>query len=103
MDIHIHHHFPDCGNADAQTAKLLAQILTNQTKIMALLDSLTAEVANNTTVEQSAIVLIQGLKAQLDAAGTDPVKLKALSDQLAANDTALAAAVTTNAPTPPAA
>lgn len=40
---------------------------------MALLDTLTAEVANNTTVEKSAVALIQGLKAQLDAAGTDPV------------------------------
>lgn len=104
MEFHIFHHFPDNGNADAQTAHLLAQILTNQTKLMALLDTLTAEVANNTTVEKSAIALIQGLKAQLDAAGTDPVALKALSDQLAANDAALAAAVVTGTPatTPPA-
>lgn len=65
---------------------------------MADLTELTAEVTNNTTVEQSAITLLQGLKAQLDAAGTDPVALKALSDQLAANDTALAAAVTANTP-----
>jgi len=60
------------------------------------LDALTAEVANNTTVEKSALVLIQGFAARLDAAGTDPVKLKALSDSLKANDDELAAAVAAN-------
>ena len=65
------------------------------------LDTLKAEVAHNTDVEQSAIALIQGLKAQLDAAGTDPVALKALSDQLGANAEALAAAVAANTPTAP--
>lgn len=73
---------------------------------MADLTALQAEVANNTTVETSAVTLLQGLKAALDAAGTDPVALKALSDTLGANDTALAAAVAANtpaAPVPPAA
>ncbi len=70
--------------------------------IMADLTQLQTEVANNTTVEESAVALIQGLKAQLDAAGTDPVALKALSDQLASNDTALAAAVAANTTPPPA-
>ena len=71
---------------------------------MADLSGLTAEVTRNTSVEQSALTLIQGLAAQIAAAGTDPVKLKALQDQLAQNDDALAAAVAANtAPTPPAA
>lgn len=83
--------------------ELLLHIAQTQTKIMALLDTLTAEVARNTTVEQSAITLLQGLKAQLDAAGTDPVALKALSDQLGTNDDALAAAVAANTPAAPAA
>lgn len=65
--------------------------------------ALQAEVARNTTVEQSAVALIQGIKKQLDdllAAG-QPItseQIKALSDQLGANDTDLAAAVTANTP-----
>jgi hypothetical protein len=66
------------------------------------LDALTAEVANNTTVEKSALALIQGFAAQLAAAGTDPVKLQALADTLKANDTELAAAVAQNTPAAPA-
>lgn len=65
------------------------------------LDALTAEVAAVTTVEQSAIALINGLAAQLAAAGTDPAKLQALHDSLAASSTALAAAVAANTPADP--
>lgn len=65
---------------------------------MAVLDDLTANVTANTSAVNSAIALLQNLKAQLDAAGTDPAKLKALSDTLGANDAALAAAVTANTP-----
>ncbi len=65
---------------------------------MADLTGLTAEVTRNTSVEQSALTLIQGLAAQLAAAGTDPVALKALQDQLTQNDDALAAAVAANTP-----
>ena len=60
------------------------------------LADLTTQVAETKTVIDSAIVLIHGLKAKLDAAGIDPVALKALSDSLAASDTALAAAVVAN-------
>lgn len=65
---------------------------------MALLDELEQNVSRNTAVEQSAILLLQGLKAKLDAAGTDPVKIKALSDSLGASTDALAAAVAANTP-----
>ena len=68
---------------------------------MAAIDDLTTEVANNTTVEKSALALIQGFAAQLAAAGTDPAKLQALRDTLAANDAELAAAVTANTPAAP--
>jgi hypothetical protein len=79
-------------------AAILAAIQDSKDTIMADLSSLTAEVARNTTVEASAITLLQGLKTALDAAGTDPVALKALSDQLGTNDTALAAAITADTP-----
>lgn len=65
---------------------------------MALLDDLKAQVERNAAVDQSAISLLKGLKAQLDAAGTDPVALKALSDELGANTDSLAAAVVANTP-----
>lgn len=68
---------------------------------MALLDDLTVNVTKNTDAVQSAITLLNNLKAQLDAAGTDPVKLKALSDALGKNDDDLAAAVTANTPAAP--
>lgn len=67
-------------------------------KIMADLTELTAQVEKNTTVVESAIALITGLKAELDAAGTDPVALKALSDKLGSETDALAAAVAANTP-----
>jgi len=68
---------------------------------MADLTALTAQVAQNTTVEQSAITLIQGLAAQLQAVATDPVAIAALASQLNASATALAAAITANTPSAP--
>jgi hypothetical protein len=98
---------PPIHHADADSAALrrierkLDLLLKKENLIMSTLDTLTAEVANNTSVEQSAVTLLGNLKAELDAAGTDPVALKALSDQLAANDTALAAAIVANTPAAP--
>lgn len=63
---------------------------------MATLDQLTADVAADTSAVNSAIILINGLAAQIKAAGTDPVALKALTDQLEANTSSLATAVTAN-------
>lgn len=62
------------------------------------LDDLTAAVEKDTTVDQSAITLLQGLKAKLDAAGTDPTALKALSTQLGNNAQQLADAISANTP-----
>ena len=56
------------------------------------------DVADQTTVIQSAITLLQNIKALLDAAGTDPAKLAALSAAIEANSSALAAAVVANTP-----
>lgn len=67
----------------------------------AQIDELTAKVAANTDVIESAITLIEGIKAALDAAianSFDPVAIQALSDQLGAEDDKLAAAVAANTP-----
>lgn len=67
------------------------------------LTSLTAQVTQNTTVEQSAVRLIQGLAAQVTAAGTDPTALAALVTQLNTSATSLAAAVAANTQAAPSA
>lgn len=66
--------------------------------IMSAIDDLTAQVAKNTDVIESAITLIQNIKALLDAAGTDPTKLAELSATLGAEDAKLADAVAANTP-----
>lgn len=76
----------------------------NQTRIiMADLTSLQNQVAQNTSVEESAVTLINGLASQLAAAGTDPAKLQALQDSLQASASDLAKAVAANTPAAPAA
>lgn len=82
--------------------RLLRQINKKETRIMADLTDITAAVAQEVTVEESAIALINGLAAQLAAAGTDPAALAALTDQLNTEAASLAAAVTANTPAAPA-
>ena len=65
---------------------------------MTSLDTLTAQVATNTDVVESALALIQNIHDLLVAAGTDPVKLQALADTLKAEDEKLAASVVANTP-----
>ena len=72
-----------------------------QVRAMSAIDDLSAQVSANTTVVGSALTLIQGLAAQLAAAGTDPAKLAALQASLKASDDALAAAVAANTPAAP--
>lgn len=64
--------------------------------IMKEFDDLVAEVAQDDTVIESAITLINGIAERIAAAGVDPVKLKAVTDDLAAKRQALAGAVQAN-------
>jgi nucleoid-associated protein YgaU len=72
--------------------------------IMSALDDLTAQVAANNNVIQSAVTLLTGLKASLDAAIAsakqmgDTSPIEALSASLGTSDAALAAAITANTP-----
>lgn len=93
----------DIDRRTQRIERLLYRTLTKENVIMANLAALTTEVQNTTTVEESAVALINGLAAQIAAAGTDPVALQALQDQLATERDALAAAVTANTPATPAA
>lgn len=96
--------------------KLLEQIARDTKKILRLLgdlgereiqmanelDALTSQVKANTDAEQSAIVLLEGLKKSLDdaIASGDPNKLKELSNALGTSQAALAKAIVDNTPTP---
>lgn len=73
-------------------------LLLQGKELMSALDDLTTQVAANTSVEQSAITLIQGIAAQLAAAGQDPIKLAALTGSLKTSADSLAAAVAANTP-----
>lgn len=79
------------------------RIFELQGAIMAELDDLTAQVAANKTVIDSALVLINGIADRIKAAGTDPAALAALTASLKSEDGALSAAVAANTvPAPPA-
>lgn len=76
--------------------------------IMAEIDDLKAAVANDTTVEQSAITLISGFGAMLAAAlANNDSDLRAavetVATQVNTNASTLAAAVAANTPPPPSA
>lgn len=77
---------------------VLYRLLFQGERIMAALDGLEAEVADVKTVQQSAIVLLNGLAQALKDAGTDPAKLAAIIADLDASKTALADAVVANTP-----
>ena len=79
---------------------ILAQVRGKVEKMAGELDGLRAQVAANTTVIGSAIALIQGIKAKLDAAiaSGDPAALAALSVELKTQDDALAQAIVVNTP-----
>ena len=84
-------------------AKIMAKLqILNQgeIKMSAELDALTAQVAQNATVEASAITLIQGLAAQIAAAvaNNDHAALANLTTELQNSANALATAITVNTP-----
>ncbi len=67
-----------------------------------LFDDLQAQVALTTSIEESAIALIQGLVAKLEAAQGDPAQLAVIVSQLKASGDGLSAAILANTPAAPA-
>lgn len=90
---------------EAVLSSALKPLTQQVNQVMTVLTDLQAKVAANTAVTQSAVTLIQGLKAKLDdaIASGDPAQLQALSDQLGTDDQALADAVAANTPAAPSA
>lgn len=97
VDVHIH-----STGGDVSELKSLLQLVLGKVNAMSVeLDNLETEVSETRTVVDSAIVLLRGLKAALDAAGADPAKLAALSASLDSQQQDLAAAVAANTPAQP--
>lgn len=67
---------------------------------MANIADVATAVAEETTVTESAVVLLDGIKSALDAAiaSNDPAAVQAVVDSIGANKTRLAEAVARNTP-----
>ena len=104
LDVYVHFDPLPADDRLDEVLTILKRLGTEIGAVMAVdLAPLTAQVAANTTVIGSALALINGFAAQLEAAGTDPAKLADLQSQLKTQDDALAAAVLQNTPQAPAA
>lgn len=97
---------PSVAKLDLLLAKvglLQANVTTMETEVMADLTALKQEVNDTVGAEASALTLIQGIEAQLQAAianGNSQADIDALAQQLATERQALASAVASNpAPT----
>ena len=98
MRIDVYVHFPGQQAQLDRIEQKLTLIFQKEQQMAGELDALTAEVTANTDAEASAVILLGKLHDLLVAAGTDPTKLTALTQQLATSKDALAAAVVANTP-----
>lgn len=87
----------------SRLSQMAAQEKANFMATVTTLEQLAQQVAQNTSVEESAVTLITGIAAQLAAAKTDPAKIQALADQLSKSAADLSASITANTPAAPAA
>jgi len=85
VNVHVNVHFAD-----------LQYILERLTHMAIQLDELEATLSRNTDATDSIVVLITTLRQDILNAGTDPVKLKEVTDKLQANTDKLAAAAVAN-------
>jgi len=77
----------------------LLSSLSRKVELMnAKLEELKVEVEKTTSLQQSAVTLIQGLAAQIAALKNDPAEIQALSDRLKASAQMLSDAITANTP-----
>lgn len=78
----------------------LNEVLSGEHNLMAALDDLTVQVQKNNDVEESAVILIQGIAKQLAdcIASGNPAALVDLQTKLATSAADLAAAIAANTP-----
>jgi hypothetical protein len=77
---------------------MLYQSLEQEFDMATDLSALTSAVAEDTAVDNSAIVLLNNLSAMLEDAKTDPIAIAEIAASLKDNAAALAAAVVANTP-----
>lgn len=99
----IRYRLYDLARGQQEIRMLLYLVLHQEVRMAGELDALRAQVTRNTEVDESAIVLLNGIKALLDAAiaSGNPQALLDLSTQLGTSTDALAAAVAANTPAVP--
>lgn len=95
-NIHLHDHRAAADDVAYILNDLRGKVANLKESLMAILDPLTAEVAESKTIMESAVVLIEGIAAKLEAAKNDPVEIQRLADELNASSEPLAAAVAAN-------
>jgi hypothetical protein len=100
------------SNIETKIDSLLAKLDSNHSETKDIIkylednmtvefDTLTSRVNDTITVEESAIVLINGLAARLEALANDPAAILALAEELRAKNEELSAAVVRNTPAEP--
>lgn len=83
---------------EAKVATLAQAVTEMRSTVMDEMKTLQDEVERNTSVDQSAVTLLTGLAAKIEAMKTDPVALQSFADSLRNSSDALAAAVVANTP-----
>ncbi len=85
----------------ARIERRLERIERKENVTIMTLDQLKAQVDANRDAEASAVALLTGLSAQIEALKGDPAKLQALADELKTSGDALASAILANTPAAP--
>jgi hypothetical protein len=100
LELHVYFHSDDKLLAELDSIRQFLQLFKDST--MTALTDLQAAVAAESTAVASAVTLLGGLKAALDAAiaSGDPAALQQLSNDIGAQTKALADAVAANTPAP---
>lgn len=82
----------------ARIEAMFAIMQQQELNAMAAIDDLQASVTKEGTVIDGAVTLLSQLSQMITAAGTDPVKLASLTQQIDAKTQTLAAAILANTP-----
>jgi len=103
IHVDVYHHFPrsDDEGRLARIEELLMTLILKGNAMSLELDALTQEVARNTSVDDSAILLLTSLADLIISMKQDPVALQKLADDLKASSTKLADAVVAHTPAAP--
>jgi hypothetical protein len=103
VDIHVYHHFEASHAIDAKLDAILGKLKDIEGRQIVMageIDALVVKVAGLKDVVAGAIVLLQGLKAALDAAikSGDMAKVVEVTNDIGAQTQALADAIVANTP-----